>query len=356
MNDRVTEFKVGVVVIASFLILAILILLNSQRLPFLSPGRYTIYVNLPQAPGISENTPVRKNGITIGRVESVAFGEDGGVRLAVAIDKDVEIFQGDVPRVKGSLLGDSVLDFEPGPRAAQRQVLPANGEMEGVVVADPLDILASLQDNLTTAIDSLGGAGESVTRLADRIDNLLAVNDDQFQRIAQKTETALDNFNTAMSGIEDLIGDETFRENLKKSLEGLPELLQESRTIVEDAQRTVRSAEENLDNLKGFTGPLGERGPEIINDVDKAVTSLDDLLEQIAELVSAANNPDGSVRQFLDNPDLYQNLNHAASNIEQASRELRPTLANLRVFTDKIARDPGRLGVSGVLRRETGLK
>ena len=54
--------------------------------------------------------------------------------------------------------------------------------------------------------------------------------------------------------------------------------------------------------------------------------------------------------------ELYQNLNRAAINVERISRQLRPIVNDVRIFTDKIARDPGRLGVRGALRKPTGIK
>jgi phospholipid/cholesterol/gamma-HCH transport system substrate-binding protein len=392
MNDRVMQFRVGVVVVATLLITAILILVSNRRLPIVSPGRYTIYVKLPQAPGVSTNTPVRKNGLTVGRVEDVQFTDDGNVRLTLGIDEGVKIRRGDQLRVRASLLGDAVLDFVPGGRVppagqppggapdgsqvrrSDQFVKPASlnlqvedlppeddvvqpgEEIEGVVVADPLEILANVEDNLIEAIDSVRDAGNSISQLSDRVNDLLEGNDEQITRIITKTETALDNFNTAMSTFDEFLGDEELRANLRRSLEDLPELLAETRETVQGIQRTVRVAEENLENLQGFTGPLGESGQELVDKVESSVSHLDEILENVAALSTSVNNPEGSVRQFLDNPDLYQNLSQAAANIEQASRQLKPTLYNVRVFTDKIARDPGRIGVSGVLRRESGVK
>ena len=54
--------------------------------------------------------------------------------------------------------------------------------------------------------------------------------------------------------------------------------------------------------------------------------------------------------------ELYDNLNGAAANIEELSRQLRPILNDARVFTDKIARHPERLGVRGAMQKHIGIK
>jgi phospholipid/cholesterol/gamma-HCH transport system substrate-binding protein len=50
-------------------------------------------------------------------------------------------------------------------------------------------------------------------------------------------------------------------------------------------------------------------------------------------------------------------LNAAVDNVQEVTERLRPIVNDVRVFTDKIARDPRQLGVRGALdRRPTGLK
>jgi phospholipid/cholesterol/gamma-HCH transport system substrate-binding protein len=111
-----------------------------------------------------------------------------------------------------------------------------------------------------------------------------------------------------------------------------------------------------LKNLEGFTQPLGERGDELISKVDRGFERLDVLLAEFAELGKALNNPNGSLGQLLNKPDLYQHINQAAENIDYLTRELRPILRDARVFTDKIARHPEELGVRGALHPSSGLK
>ena len=50
-------------------------------------------------------------------------------------------------------------------------------------------------------------------------------------------------------------------------------------------------------------------------------------------------------------------LHYEAMNLlERISRELRPIINDVRVFSDKIARHPESLGVRGALDRRPGLK
>jgi phospholipid/cholesterol/gamma-HCH transport system substrate-binding protein len=70
----------------------------------------------------------------------------------------------------------------------------------------------------------------------------------------------------------------------------------------------------------------------------------------------ALNNREGSLGRLTSDAELYNNLNQAAKNVEELTRQLRPILNDVRVFTDKISRDPGRLGVRGVFQQGSGIK
>ena len=70
MNERIMQFRVGVMILAT---------IPDHRDPRLAVhgiepllhGTYTIYIKFNEAPGVSRDTPVRKAGIRIGRVRNV---------------------------------------------------------------------------------------------------------------------------------------------------------------------------------------------------------------------------------------------------------------------------------------------
>ena len=62
----------------------------------------------------------------------------------------------------------------------------------------------------------------------------------------------------------------------------------------------------------------------------------------------------GSIGKLVYDDELYDRITRAAANVEDATRKIRPILDDVRVFSDKIARDPGQLGVRGALQRREG--
>ena len=86
MDERVLRFRVGVVVVAAAIITIILItLLGAWPNPF-SP-RDTLHIRFDSAPGVTVDTPVRKNGVKIGRVSELELSERG-VLLTLEIDSE----------------------------------------------------------------------------------------------------------------------------------------------------------------------------------------------------------------------------------------------------------------------------
>ena len=167
MDERVLQFRVGVTVLAMFIILAILIVaFGGIPLPW-GPGQYTLFIELPQAPGIAAGTPVRKSGIRIGEVTQVEFTPEGRVLLTVEIDDNRRITRSEVCRIKGTLLGDAIVDFIPGSGPQSSEFLQQGDRIEGVVFSDPLEILAGLEGNLTGALNSISTAGDEAARLSD---------------------------------------------------------------------------------------------------------------------------------------------------------------------------------------------
>ena len=87
MDERVVQFRVGVMVLATIIITGILILLFNE-FPSMGAGTYTIHVRFSSAPGVAKDTPVRRSGILIGRVTDVEFDEKYNVIATLEINRD----------------------------------------------------------------------------------------------------------------------------------------------------------------------------------------------------------------------------------------------------------------------------
>jgi len=349
------QFRVGVVVLATAIITAILVLLFG-KLPALVRGTYKIHVQFTAAPGVSPESPVRKSGILVGRVVKTELQKKGGVIVTIAVHNEVELTGRDVVRVNKPLLGDTSLDVTTNPDPyAPDEPLKDGDVVTGGVTPDPFEMLGEIQGKLGDTASGLNEAAVEVARLARNMNNLIGNNSEQFGRMITKTEKAIDSFQRAMSSIDDLVSDEQTKANLKRGLAELPDLLKETRTAVAGIQQTVESARANLNNLEGFTKPLASRGNDIVKNMDQGVGHLEQLLGQLAQFSKQLNSSEGTLSQLLNNPELYQQLNSAAKNVNDLTRELKPVIRDARVFSDKIARHP-EVFTRGIIQPSSGLK
>jgi len=369
MDERALKFRVGVVVVAAAMITVILItLLGAWPNPF--KARYTLHIVFPEAPGVTIDTPVRKNGIQIGRVAKVELRDQGGVLLTLKINAQYRLRENEICRIStGSLItGDSVLEFVRSANSGLSTEFLSDEEYltNGVVETSPFEVLANLEGKINSAINSIENAGDQVAVLAQNVNGIIGDNRQQLRDIILKTNVALDGFSQAMDSIERLMGDPALQEKLRKSLEDLPKLFADARTTLAQTRETLTGfsrvsarAERNLANMEDFTAPLGERGEQIAANLASTVRNVDQLLSHLVALSEAIGSREGTLGQLIHNPELYQRLDSAAKELEAATRKVRPVIDDVRIIADKLARDPRQLGVKGALDRRpngAGLK
>jgi phospholipid/cholesterol/gamma-HCH transport system substrate-binding protein len=112
MNEHGLRFRIGIFVLMSILLLAVLIVLFG-RFPrlFRLQDRYTVVFD--QASGVTPGTPVRRSGVRIGEVEKVELDDaTGRVRVTILVDRSHPLFQNDRAVLRqGALSGDTSIDF-----------------------------------------------------------------------------------------------------------------------------------------------------------------------------------------------------------------------------------------------------
>jgi len=358
MDERVLQARVGIMVVSAMLLTIILTVLFGKFPTMFAQGK-TIYVRFPSAPGVTQGTPVRKSGILIGRVERVQFIEGSSdVLVTVRTNPGVELYNNENARVTASLLGDAVVEFVPDPGVQSPQPLSSGAELTGVTVSNPLEMFSSLEVDVRKSLSSVSTAGDEVGKLAKNVNKLLEGKDaDRFDQVLNKTEAAMESFQKAMANLNDLVGDEKLRADLKQGLASVPKIMEDTNKAITGMQNAVARADKNLENLEQLTGPLGQRGEQIAMRLDSSVAQLDQFMQQLVNITERfGTNEQGTLGRLMNDPELYNQLLAASKNINELTTRMRPVVEDVRVFTDTIARDPGRLGLSGALRKSTGTK
>jgi phospholipid/cholesterol/gamma-HCH transport system substrate-binding protein len=408
MNERRMQFRVGVIVFATVIVGGILATiydpLPTGWLPW-GQSTYRIGIELPQAPGIGPNSPVRKNGILIGRVNSIEDKGDGVV-LETDVETDRPLLTNQVPHIRTSVLGDATIDFVATPTNVPPQPLEDGAVIPGVVDPQPLDAIAKLgdlQQDFANASRALEGAGNEVAALARRVNSAFGdeTEEGRVTRLLDTTERAMGQFAQTMSAMNDIIGDvpadvpqpgvvvpqppaqppgqppvnapqrgvgpapidgEQMRQRIRQGLNELPDAVREARITMQQFRGTLELANKNLQNLEGFTEPLGQQGEAIAASLMNAVQGLDQLVRDFNALTVALNNREGTIGRLIHDGQVYENLNLLMCNanivlgrIDEFVRSLRPIRDDVRAFTDKVAREPGRF-ISGAVNEPSLVK
>lgn len=414
MDETKLRFGVGVLVLSAIGVGVILTFLFGA-FPAVLARTYTLTVDIDSAAGISTNTPVLRDGVRIGRVTAIELRPEGGVRLTLAIDADRRLTRAYVPKIgTGSLVtGDAKLEFQRDLDAALENLdgqappgqspVPPNlrwdppeeellmsfytdGEYirAAYQAEDPLAAIANLEEDVRRTLQAvqragaaMENAGSSVNELAESVRGIVSENEDNLRGMVGKANQALDQFQSAMVDIRTLVGDPELRARLTESLESLPRVLDEAEQAlantkltmqqfervgvaaeeaVGNAGETFRSLDRTIVNIERFTEPLGARGEELIDQVLLSFANLDRSLAQLDQFGALVNAGDGTLRRLIEDDELYFQVKRTIGNLEHATMRIRPILDDVRVFTDKLARDPSQLGVRGALTtRPAGL-
>lgn len=390
MDEQRYRFGVGVLVVASVVVGVILIMFFGAAPNFLA-RRYRVTINFPAAPGVGEDTPVRKNGVNIGRVKKVKLlNDDAGVDLELELNNDYQIKAGELCKVgTGSLItGDAIVEFVPPTldslmvRFDGRDGLPKDGQLSadekamaesylkegdflngGVIAPDPFAAFVSMQEKFTPTFVAVEQAGNQVGLLARDLRSIINGDQGQLRQIVQKTEQTLDNFNQTLDAIEGVFGDPKLRATLQSSAERLPGLLDSAEGVLSETKKTVsafsgvgEAASEAMRNVAEFTEPLGANGEKFVADTMRTLNNIDGLVSDLRMVSSRLNNSQGTLNRLLNDDEMYYTLKSTLENVEQISRRLQPVIEDVRIFTDKISRDPRQLGVAGALQaRPVGL-
>lgn len=363
MNERIIEFYVGLMVLATLLITAILVVLFGE-MPTFMQKTYTIRVKFTQAPGVTQDTPVRKSGILIGRVSDVRFADDGGVLVVADIHRDVPLRRNEVVRIGGSLFGEADLQFVPSPvPTTSSEPIQPDEILMGEAPVNAMDLMANAQQDFAQMQKSFSQTmvvaaetGEEMKRAAQEMANLLDANERRVQVVLDQAAKTLESIGGVADNIQNLTGDPEVQGNLKAALAELPTLLQETRQTVQGIQEAVTVAKASLEDVRQVTEPLGQRAGPFLARIDGSADKLDRLVDELYVFSQKLNNPDSSLGQLVQDRELYDNINDTVANLREISVQARPIVSDVRVFTDKIARHPELLGVRGAIEKNTGLK
>jgi phospholipid/cholesterol/gamma-HCH transport system substrate-binding protein len=362
MNERLMQFRIGMFVIVAGLVLTMMIIWFGES-PAILRDQVYVKVRYSEAPGVLEGVPVRKSGIRIGEVFSIAFddrpNQTDGVLVTLALERRYKLHEGAVPRLGRSLIGDVTIDMQPGtgPGILQTGKSPVDAPViEGQVAPDPSKALEAA----TKAFDSAGDTLKSINQAAAGIAKI-SESSEKLNTFLTSVADAGSNVAKAAKSIDDLV--KANESNFGPALADLREVAARlKKTFDPDTQAALKagldrfsSAASRLDaGLAQLDPVLKDLGAPVNHtpstDIGQAVRRINVLAADLELLTSKLRdgrgglNTDGTIQKLLTQAELHDNFNSVALSASQTLAQLRAVLADLRVFADKVARDPGAIG------------
>jgi phospholipid/cholesterol/gamma-HCH transport system substrate-binding protein len=255
--------------------------------------------------------------------------------------------------------------------------IAAAGENVNQLVTEVREILVGTATVRAAAPDAAQSSGGQL-RLASQV---IVAGD---QGLAGEIRETLEEFQAVMRDVRVVTGSPQNQQSIESALSQLPRVLsniertlQSSESVFQTIDRagtqiervgvaaeeavgninnTAVSADKMIRNLEQFTEPLAARGDELVDQAIRSLANLEQSLVQVEQFGRTLNNSDGTLKRFLEDDDIYWQVKRSVENVEMATARIRPILDDVRVFTDKIARDPRELGVRGAIsKRPTGM-
>jgi phospholipid/cholesterol/gamma-HCH transport system substrate-binding protein len=360
MTERQLQFRVGVFVILAMGAAGAMVFQFGNLKTYLEP-RYTLAIYFESVSGVHPSTPVSKNGLEIGVVRDISFDDQqGGVLVEVEIRDEVLLQEDSQPRLVRSLLGESRIDFLPG---RSDRFLQPGAIVKGQLPQSPMEIVNRLEDQLSQTVESFNATSNEWKKVARNLNDLLETNHGNLNLVVERAAESLQEFSAAMqsanktfSQAQSLIGNPSYQENLRKTLEAMPVLVTETHQTIAAVKQTVEKVNQNLSNLNNITKPLARHTTSIVTRLDSTIGNFESLSRELNDFAQLVNKKDGSIQRFASDPQLYRNLNRSAESLAVLLKNIEPILRDVRIFSDKVARHPELIGVSGAFKGSSGLK
>lgn len=327
-----TELRVGVVVIASLLVLAATILYigSGGGSPF--ARKYELKALMSDVNGLKEGAPVRVGGVEVGTVTKVDFAGAGGggmVEVRMRLDRRVkERVTSASQATLGALglLGEKAVDITSAPAGAP---VPDGG----YVPAAPEDPFKGLLADSSESVQHLKkilarlDAGEGLIGKALRDEELY----ERMVDVSMRLQAMMAKLESERGPLGRLVNDEEMSRQLASSVRGIENVVARveagqgalgALSKDEALARELRSISSGLSQVVGRLERGEGTAGRLLAD-DALFVKLENVVTRMDAVVARMESGEGSLGRLMRDPEFYDNANSAA-------HEMRALLGDIR--------------------------
>lgn len=259
-------------------------LLNSSR---------TFYVIYDHSGGVTASSPITINGLKVGRVQEVAFLDDGSgkIKVTMAIESDFQFSKNSVAELydEGLLGGKAIA------------ILPANDNAENATNDSFLQ--GTSKSGLTGLIE------EAVTPIQDKVNSLVTSAD------------------SVLQDINEILDDKT-KSNIKNAIAKLNVTIGSFQETSNSVKNLIKENQEKLNNTLSNFENISSNFSKITDSIasanlTKTIKNLESTVKDIDVILINMKSGEGTLGKLLKDEELYNNLNGASLQLEQLLEDIK---------------------------------
>ncbi|MBX3449279.1 MAG: MCE family protein [Planctomycetaceae bacterium] len=359
-NERQMQFRVGLLVMLA-LSLGIAMAIRFGDLQKKFEDRYALTLELSSASGLYPNAPVLLNGLSIGNVREIVLDPQyRGVLVTLDIREEIRLPNDSRAIVTRALLGDVAVEILAG---VGPEPFQEGDRLAGEPGADVVAMVQRLEGRAMQTLEAFSSTSHEWEKVAKNVNMLMDTKRGDLDLVIERAAESLHQFtitmqsaNVMIAEANQILADPATQEALKATLQGMPQLVNETRDTIAATRSSISLINRNLANLTQVTEPVGKRGELMVAKLDSSLGHLDGLLGELHRFSRVVNSEDGSLQRLASDPALYENMARSSESLAVLLRNLEPVLRDVKEFSDKIARHPEILGVGGAVKPSNGLK
>jgi ABC-type transporter Mla subunit MlaD len=344
MKEGTRNFMVGLFVLASLSLLAILMVWFGETPSWLQRGEWNLRIlGVREIRGIGEGTPALMNGVEIGRVSGLGFEDRNrpgrGVVIALRIKQRFAVPRGASAKVYGATLGIGTGRIQIVLPAQETEPLEKDGfavipgEMANMLAeVIPADFTTSIQrafERFSDLATAARPAAENLSRLIEpRPVASLEAPDAKELALTANLSTAIERFDVLVGNVNSVLGDPAVQADLKSvagdlraAAEGLKETVdvwkQESRKLSTHLNDGVSRTDRNLQTLLEKLIAVADRLDASAKDVNVVTGRVAAGQGSIGLMVHDPRLYEAATLSFDRMSELLATINRIAGKIEQ---------------------------------------
>ncbi|WP_145238995.1 MlaD family protein [Urbifossiella limnaea] len=369
MAEQKMRMRLGLFVGATLVVLAVLVVLFGKA-PQLFATKLNYTVLFPEAPGLTQGTPIRKSGVRIGEVKQIDLdAATGEVRVHITVDPKHPPRTNEAPTItRGLLNGDTALDFLPkldtaGQPLPRGDDIPPGSEIAGVPPITPRSLLTPASGVLSSAqqsLDRVVASFEKIERVAPQLEKTLR----EYELLGRDVRAFIPEVQKTNKAIQDFVGgaenpapppgaisalgppiDRAEADNLRNTLRDIRSLVATVRPAVDELRGSVKRIEPDVAGAAKAAREALESVNQVLSpENQKEVTALLKNLNAIGLNILKVS---GGLQAVLDETEkTIRNFDTRTSAVPDAITELRGVVRPFAARSEALTKDVAETAAS----------